>query len=46
MVSAIFVAERGLILPRICGGVKSADILFQKEEKGHAKGSKDLYSRV
>jgi transposase len=35
-----------LILPRIGGGVKASDILFQKEEKGHAKGSKDLYSRV
>jgi hypothetical protein len=35
-----------VILPRICGRVKSSDILFQKEEKGHAKGSKDLYNRV
>jgi hypothetical protein len=35
-----------LILPRISGRVKSSDILFQKEEKGYAKGSKDLYDRV
>jgi len=35
-----------VILPRISGRVKSSDILFQKEEKGHAKGSKDLYNRV
>jgi hypothetical protein len=37
---------RTVILPRIIGRVKSSDILFQKEEKGHAKGSKDLYDRV
>lgn len=35
-----------VILPRICGRVKSSDILFQKEDKGHAKSAKDLYGRV
>jgi len=35
-----------LILPRICGGVKAEDILFQKEKQGHAKGAKDLYRPV
>jgi hypothetical protein len=35
-----------VILPRICGGVKPSSILFQKEGKDHAKGSKDLYTRV
>jgi hypothetical protein len=35
-----------VILPRICGRVKSSDILFQKEDKGHAKSAKDLFSRV
>jgi hypothetical protein len=35
-----------VILSRICGRVKSSDILFQKEDKGHAKSAKDLYSRV
>ena len=35
-----------VILPRICGRVKASDILFQKEDKGHAKSTKDLYRRV
>ena len=43
---AAVLAGLTLILPRISGTVKSSDRLFQKEEKGHAKGSKDLYDRV
>jgi len=35
-----------LILPRICGREKVSDILFSKEGKDHAKGAKDLYTRV
>jgi hypothetical protein len=35
-----------VILSRIGGGVKSESILFQKERKDHAKGSKDLHNRV
>ncbi len=35
-----------LILPRICERVKAENILFQKEEQGHAKSAKDLYRRV
>ncbi len=35
-----------VILPRICGRVKSSDILFQKEEKGHAKGLKGTLGEV
>jgi hypothetical protein len=38
--------RQGLILSRICGRGKASDILFQKEGKDHAKGSKDLYTRV
>ncbi len=35
-----------LILPRFCGGVKSSDRLFHKEDKKHGKGSEDVHCRV
>lgn len=38
--------RRTLILPRICGGVKAKDRLFQKEDQDHAKGAKDLHTRM
>src|SRR5215472_15852348 len=35
-----------LILPRICGREKASDILLSKEDRDHAQGAKDLYTRV
>jgi hypothetical protein len=33
----------GVILPRICGGVKASSILLAKEEKDHGKSSEDVF---
>ncbi len=39
-------SPRLLILPRLCGGGKSSDILFHKEKKNHGQEPKDLHRRV
>jgi len=40
------VCDGKLILPRLCGGGKSSDILFHKEKKNHGQEPKDLHRRV
>jgi hypothetical protein len=43
LVDIILIAVCGVILPRICGGVKASSILLAKEEKDHGKSSEDVF---